>query len=205
MQEQRTTTPENFWGKIGRRLRLFVTSLRTQGHDGERGQSVVELSVVMPLLMFMMLGIADLARVYTTMAATESAVREAADFGAFNSSNWVGDPADPESNYAKTLVGMNERACSAASNLPDFSGTRSACTNPALSVSLTEMDGTAATGCDDPERLNGPCFVQVDLQHTFDLIIPFGLEFNGVRFGLPESVTLTSSSVFANSDFELDQ
>jgi hypothetical protein len=73
-----------------------------------------------------------------------------------------------------------------------------------MAVTLLEPDGTAATSCEDPHRTPAPCRVQVDLTYTFDLLVPFGLDFGTMRLGLPESLTFTRSAVFANSDFETD-
>lgn len=74
------------------------------------GQALVEFTLVVPTIGFILLGVLDMSRVFTSQLAVESAAREAADFGAFNSDRWLGLESDPTSNYAKTLAAMEERA-----------------------------------------------------------------------------------------------
>ena len=173
---------------------VLASRIRRRGAE-EGGQGIVEFALVLPISLILLLTVADLARVYTTMATVESAAREAADFGSYGSGNW----SDP--NKTSTLAAMEERACTASRHLTDFAGSTTSCTNPSMRVTLTEANGAAASGCEDPERPAGPCRVRVDLDYRFDLLVPLAFEFNGVRLGLPESITFTRTSIFANSDF----
>jgi hypothetical protein len=109
----------------------------------ERGQSVVEFALVLPLLVFLMVAIIDLARIYTTMLSVESAAREAADYGSFGAQKW--NPATFNIPPDGVVPKMEGRACTAASNLTDFAGSTVTCSNPGFSYS----------GVAGPRRDNG--------------------------------------------------
>jgi Flp pilus assembly protein TadG len=182
----------------------------------DRGQSVVEFALLAPVLLFVLLAIADFARLYTTMITVESAAREGADFGAVYRWNWEGTATDASSNHYKTVNGTTTdpgilgRACNATSHLPEYAGPDTyspgtACTNPTVTYDLIPPAGVAESDCPAIARDSTPCQVAVELQYRFDLISPMRLSFGGTTLGLPESVTFSRRSVFAVSDFAMDE
>jgi hypothetical protein len=174
----------------------------------ERGQSVVEFAVVFPLMVILLLAILDLARVYTTILSVESGAREAADYGTtLGAGRWAaGAPMDA------TVAAMNERACLASRNLPDYTDAdadpSTGCENPGFAYCVTSSVGGAcgavdpAAGCDDPLR-PVPCTVTVTLTHEFRLYAPFSVEILGSRFGVPATITIERDSTFAMTDIDL--
>ena len=191
--------------------------LTAHRRDRQRGQSLVEFALVLPILALMLLGVLDLSRVFTSIMTVESAAREAADYGAWRSANWQGDPADVDSNRYKTVAGMEARACTATRNLTDFDGDHLSCSNPSITIDVIDQNdvsalpasGATTSDCDQASRVAGtndlgPCRVKVDLTYTFDLIVPMGIDFFGTYLGLPQDITFTRTSIFAMSDFSLD-
>ena len=172
----------------------------------ERGQSVVEFALVLPVMVFLMLAIVDFSRIYTTMLSVESAAREAADFGTFGSQKW--NDAIVQMPVDGTEAKMRLRACVASSNLPDYVGPDDACTNPSFSYELSLDKGatwvpySAGLGCDDPVR-EPPCWVRVTLSYDFHVFTPLNLTFFDRTFGLPSTVTFERTSTFAMTDLAL--
>jgi Flp pilus assembly protein TadG len=174
----------------------------------ERGQSVVEFAIVLPLMLVLLLAILDLGRIYTTMMSVESAAREAADYGTtLGAGKWqAGAQVDA------TVAEMKDRACIAASNLPDYSDTdndpTNGCANPTFDYCLTSTVGgpcgpvDPTAGCDNPSRPD-PCTVTVTLAYDFHLFSPFNLEIAGVRIGLPSTFHIQRDSTFAMTDIDL--
>lgn len=179
-------------------------SLRRAPNARDRGQSLVEFALILPVLLILFLAVADLARIYTTMVTIESAAREAADHGAWDEAFWAGDCTDSTTNCGKTLAQMTERACLASRDLPDYVGPDDACTNPSMTVELQEPDGTPGVGCDDPgDTRTTQCRVVVTLEHDFHLIVPASISLFNVTVGFPSTLTFERSAIYAVSDFEL--
>lgn len=188
------------------RARLAIPRARS-----DRGQSVVEFALVLPIMLVLLLAVLDFSRIYTTMTAVESAAREAADYGTtLGAEKW-----QPGSPAAATVAEMVKRACTAASDLPDYrdgdTDPANGCSSPDVDICLSPTAGgpcyhvadlPSGAACDDPLRTN-PCTVTVTLTHTFDIISPFNIEFLGVRIGIPDSITFSRDSTFAMTDIDL--
>jgi hypothetical protein len=181
--------------------------LPPSGAAREHGQSIAEFAIILPVILLLLVGIADLGRLYTSVVAVESASREAADFGAFDATNWD-TSIDATKIVTYTLPEMEKRACSAAmgSHLQDYEtpvtdGTT--CTNPAMTCTLERNGASAECGgsggftngvnCSDP-AIEPPCTVHVRMDYQFHLILaipPF-----------PSTIAITRDSYFRISDLE---
>ena len=176
--------------------------------SASRGQAMVEFALVLPIMLILLFGILDLARVYTTMMGVESAAREAADYGTtLGAGKWQdGMPR------ADTEAAMQHRACVAARNLTDYADPDgdplTGCTNPAFTYCMTSTVGgtcgpfDATAGCEIPTRPT-PCSVTVTLTYQFHLLAPLGIDFFGVRLGFPADLTLQRDSTFAITDIDV--
>jgi hypothetical protein len=170
------------------------------------GQSVVEFALVAPILLFIVIAIADFGRLYTAAVAIESAAREAADYGAFDAAHWS---STAPANITATLAEMERRACTAAagSHLEGYAGAagNTSCTNPTFSCHL-EWGGSSVpcgssggmVGGNDCSAIStqplsvDPCTVHVRLDYEFRAIL--GL------VPLPDSVPIGRDSRFHISD-----
>lgn len=188
-----------------------MPSTRANGRPASGGQSLTEFALLLPLLIVIFVAVIDLARVYTTILSIESAAREAADWGSFTAANWSGQDDDPDSNRSKTITGMIERLCTAASNTPDYVPDGSGgCTNPSWAIVLVDQNGNpeGAAGFDPnpPCHADGrepPCRVKVTLTHTFTLMLPLRISVRNVEIGFPSELIVVRDSVFAISDLEI--
>jgi Flp pilus assembly protein TadG len=178
----------------------FQGQRHTDRTGQNRGQSLVEFALVLPIVLILEMAIVDFARLYTTMLTVESAAREAADYGAFHWYNWQ----DTDSTNL-TAAEMERRACVAARNLPDYAESGGTCTNPAFAYSLAPPPGGPSIDCSaEPSPSDDPCRVTVTLTYDFHLFAPLSLEFFGMQLGLPNSLSFSRDSTFAISNFGID-
>jgi TadE-like protein len=171
-----------------------VLQMRALRHHSTReqassGQAVVEFALVFPLMLLLVLGVADFGRLYTSAIAVEDAAREAADFGAFSTSYWA--TLSGVYNGPATVELMEERACvsAAGSHLegyvegPVTAGGHRTCTNPSFACTLETAGGQSADcessggivagiDCSDPAT-EPPCIVHVRMTYEFSLIGAF--------------------------------
>jgi Flp pilus assembly protein TadG len=147
-----------------------------------RGQSVAEFALILPVMLLIAVAVGDFGRIYASIIALESATREAADFGAFQESNWANSTASDA-----TLAEMRRRACTAASSMPGYAGApdNTSCTNPVFDIQPpSELTADYGEG-------QVPIVV-VRGTFTFTMAVSFP--------PLPENVTIVRESRFAVSD-----
>ena len=99
------------------RPRLFAIRRR-----GQRGQGLAEFALVVPLMFLLAVAVGDFGRLFNAAVATESAAREAADYGGFlGSSAW----SSAQSPWTSNETEMRLRACTAMTSRSTRYRTRS--------------------------------------------------------------------------------
>ena len=166
---------------------------------------MVEFALVVPLLLLLVIAIADFGRLYVSAVAVESAAREAADYGAFKASYWLVDAGVGTNNPPITTAAMVRRACTAAagSHLEGYAepaGTvdHASCTNPTVTCTIGQLGGaevpceTYPGGVCSVASTDPPCIVHVKVRYDFRMILSFA--------PLPPTVTIERNSRFAVAD-----
>lgn len=157
----------------------------------ERGQGLAEFALIVPLMFILAVAVGDFGRLFNAAVATESAAREAADYGAFlGSGAW----SDSQAPWTGNQTEMRQRACTAMTGQTDFENTAGTCSgNPLMTWRLEEADGSAPTSdCGTRTGLVAPCRVHVTVTFIFRPLIPVP--------PIPGSLTLVRDSWFAISD-----
>ena len=126
------------------------------------GQSIVELALCLPLLVFGVVGGADLARAYALQIAVENGSRAGAEAYAITSS------------AVRTTVEAQQAAIDEINRTPTAAATTSMVT-----VSTTLADGT--TAC-NTTSLAAPCYVNVRVQYNWRTLVAWPMIPNSGTF-----------------------
>ncbi len=119
------------------------------------GQSIVELALCLPLLVFGLVGGADLARAFALQIAVENGSRAGAEA------------------YAITSPNVRTTTQAQQATIDEINRTPTALATPSMvTVSTTLTDGT--TVCTS-SSLAAPCWVSVRVQYTWRTLIPWPL------------------------------
>jgi len=127
------------------------------------GQSMVELALLLPILVFGLIGAADLARAFALQLAIQNGARAGAEAYAIN--------------FTPTRALAIQRAIDEMSRTPGMD-----VNNPSLNVDAWALQADGATACLQPPTVATPCFVTVSIQYTFHTLVPWPLIPNTANF-----------------------
>ncbi|MGH2450838.1 MAG: TadE/TadG family type IV pilus assembly protein [Candidatus Limnocylindria bacterium] len=128
---------------------------------GTGGQSLVEIALSLPLLVFLLLGGADLARAYALQLAVQNGARAGAEAVAID--------------VAPTDTLAVARALDEMGRTPGMNPN-----DATIVAAFKQADGLL--DCIDPPTVLTPCFATVRVQYTFRTIVPWPLIPNVANF-----------------------
>ena len=127
------------------------------------GQSMVELALLLPILVFGLIGAADLARAFALQLAIQNGARAGAEAYAITFS--------PTTTMAQTRA-MDEMARTPGMNV----------NNPDLQIFTSVAQADGQTACLRPPTVDTPCFVTVEVLYVFHTIVPWPFIPNTANF-----------------------
>jgi Flp pilus assembly protein TadG len=136
-------------------LRNFVAS--------ERGQSLVEVSLLLPLLVFVVLAGADLARAFAIQLAVQNGARAGAEAAAID--------------FSPTLSEARARAIDEMSRTPALNTS-----DPSMVITVTFKKTDGITDCAGDPTPADPCFATVNVRYTFRTVTRWPLVPNTANF-----------------------
>lgn len=127
----------------------------------DAGQSIIELALALPLLVFALLGGADMARAFALQIAVENGSRAGAESYAIDST-----PTSAEAQAA---------AVAEINRTPTANAT-------AADVTVTKAQADGTTACVSPPTVATPCYVYVRVRYAWSTIVAWPLVPNGGMF-----------------------
>jgi PKD repeat protein len=126
-----------------------------------RGQALVELALILPLLLVLLLGAIDLGRAWQSQITVENAAREGAMEATFSPTSYqAGQPCDGPEDEASGSTG-NRVMCRIINETADS----------AVAVAPTDITVTCAVAC-APGTVGAPNTVTVRVEGHFTLLTP---------------------------------
>ena len=125
-----------------------------------RGQSFVEFALVLPMLLVLLLGVADFGRVFHAGIVTESAARNAAEAAAQEYLQFRREPAPAEAADFDRITDMAIAAvCDEAERLPNRQLSGSDCVMPITAVCIHDdpLELANYAGCSTPSGVPAEC------------------------------------------------
>ena len=148
-------------------LRRFLSS--------SRGQSLVELSLALPLLTFTLLGGADMARAFAIQLAVQNGARAAAEATALDTTPTSTEATAHAQQEMDRTPGMSAGSATVTVAFTQSDGT-TACT------------GAASTAVAGTSSINTPCYAKVRVQYSFSTLIAWP--------GLPRTFSFDRTTMY---------
>jgi hypothetical protein len=127
------------------------------------GQSMVELALLLPFLVFGLIGAADLARAFALQLAIQNGARAGAEAYAIN--------------FSPTTFMAQQRASDEMARTPGMN-----VNNPDLQTFVVVAQADGVTPCLRPPTVATPCFVTVEVLYVFHTIVPWPFIPNTANF-----------------------
>jgi hypothetical protein len=152
-----------------------IQSLRRRSYDWTRGNVAIEFAIAAPVLIMLILGVADYGTLMNTSASLRGATRAGAEYARANWNNpSVSDPT----------TGAEQQVCGFL-GLP-FAGGSCSPVTPGVSTSCTCVDNTSVT-CPTSTGSN-PCAADSDKRVLFYVTVTSPM-FAWSSFAFPSSLT----------------
>ena len=125
----------------------------------EIGQSLVEIALTLPMLCFLLIGGADIARAFAIQIAVQNGARAAAEASAIDYTPTNAEALAWAIQEMNRTPGMNANLCNPST---------ATCT---ITISRKQVDGV--TACIQTPDITTPCYFTVRIQYTWRTIIPW--------------------------------
>ncbi len=155
---------------------------------GDRGQSLVEVALALPLLVFTLLGGADMARAFAVELAVQNGARAAAESTALDATPTGLEASAHAQDEMSRTPGMSVSGTCAQS------GTTWSCGAAKVTVLFTQSDGVtacigaASTAVAGVSSLATPCYAKVRIRYAFSTMVGWP--------GLPHTFTFDRSTMY---------